>query len=83
MRMPTANNIQDYLLEVDSCLLDNKCLNYHQILSYKHKINIVATKTASTMQTPQELAVENDEVEDLPLAEINYLCIKAAMPEDT
>ena len=31
--------VEDYLLNIDQCLHNNNCLSYHQILSYKHKLN--------------------------------------------
>ena len=78
--------VEPYLLKIDSCLLENHCLNYHQILSYKHKLNSneedgtldYDTTTFVSGQAPNLVgtAYASADLDDLHLAEVNYLCIE-------
>ena len=87
--------VEDYLLNIDQCLHNNNCLSYHQILSYKHKVNdnhpvvmpqmllsslqVYYYETKSQNEPPD--GVELPYYEDLQLAEINYICIIASIDE--
>ena len=75
MRDPTQDDIQVFLQEVDTCLFTNRCLSYHQILSYKHKISLFQSQDFVLA------TAETQTLDDLQLAEVNYLCIKAALRE--
>lgn len=76
-----------YLLEVDDCLYANSCLSYHQILTYNQKLNevkkLIKTTDVKYRPTTATLAVPqvSDSTNDLELAEVNYLCIVAAVDE--
>ena len=62
-----------YLITIDICLHDNDCLSYHQKLTYLHKINQARLMNKKTQLYTSE--TENSSLDDLKLAEINYLCI--------
>ena len=90
VRPVTKENISDYLLDVDQCLLTNTCLSYHQTLAFKHKKNggkintqIVYGGLPSRIEQPSFLGESYPIIDDLQLAEINYQCIVAALPEKT
>ena len=68
-----------YLITIDICLHDNDCLSYHQKLTYLHKINQARLMNKKTQLYTSE--TENSSLDDLKLAEINYLCIQESMQE--
>ena len=73
--------IQAYLRDIDACLFSSDCLNYHQILSYKNKLKGGNNRKEEPELVPQQNRQIHSTVSDLMLAEINYLCIKEALPE--
>ena len=88
VRPVTKENISDYLLDVDQCLLTNTCLSYHQTLAFKHKknggkINTQIVYHHAQSSHPSFLGESYPIIDDLQLAEINYQCIVAALPEKT
>ena len=79
--------VEEYLLNIDNCLNENKCLSHHQILFYIHKTYVRSPMQSdlSLVRLSEEPPVIYEETEadpkDLELAEINYLCIIASLVE--
>ena len=80
--------VEDYLLNIDNCLNENRCLSHHQILFLRHKTYVRSPMLQfkqSLVRLSEEPPVIYEETEedpkDLELAEINYLCIIASLVE--
>ena len=79
-------DIKSYLNRVDECLYTSHCLNYHQILTYRNKLKYGDTGPRENVQPHFEPMQEEkilSTLDDLQLAEINYLCIKASITGKT
>ena len=85
MKPAEEESVKLYLLAIDRCLLRNSCLNYHQILSYKHKLNGSPDDSSAAVapggHIPLMDSMQNSSLDDLQLAEVNYLCILQSMDE--
>lgn len=81
--LASEEDLATYFKSVDSCLFNNRCLSYHSILIYKQKINESNYEGRQALTDTSGRLLAADSLDDLQLSEVNYICMKEAIDEET